>query len=316
MKSLTLKKRPLIAVGLLLIFAIGIFGLLPQIGGFSESFKVLKNANVGIALVAVMASLSASLISARIYKALAYKSLRFMDVATIQLSGLLINRIVPAGLGGLGLNFAFLRTHRHSNPQATTVVALNNLLGFVGHGLLAIGLLALYPLLSGETLAFAIPESWHNMQWIAVVLLAVALLAVILAGESLRHRVRHQVKLLSKYYAKHPSRLLLAVILSCFMTLCNVLSFWLCCIALQIDVSLVSAFIAFTFGIGAATATPTPGGIGGAEAGLVAGLLSQGVPVTTALAAALLYRLVSFWFGLVIGAGATVIMVKRHLVKL
>jgi uncharacterized protein (TIRG00374 family) len=41
--------------------------------------------------------------------------------------------------------------------------------------------------------------------------------------------------------------------------------------------------------------TPIPGGIGVAEAGLTAGFVAVGVPNATAFAAALTYRLISYY---------------------
>ena len=57
--------------------------------------------------------------------------------------------------------------------------------------------------------------------------------------------------------------------------------------------------------------TPTPGGLGGVEAGLVAGLVAYRVASADALAAVLVYRLVSYWLMLAIGAAAFVIAERR-----
>jgi undecaprenyl-diphosphatase len=40
---------------------------------------------------------------------------------------------------------------------------------------------------------------------------------------------------------------------------------------------------------------PTPGGLGAVEGGLVAGLTAVGIPTSTAIAAALVSRVLSFW---------------------
>jgi uncharacterized protein (TIRG00374 family) len=68
----------------------------------------------------------------------------------------------------------------------------------------------------------------------------------------------------------------------------------------------VAVFLVFTFGIALGTATPTPGGLGGIEAGLVAGLIIYHVDSATALATVLLYRLLSYWLPLLVGAAALV----------
>lgn len=58
----------------------------------------------------------------------------------------------------------------------------------------------------------------------------------------------------------------------------------------------IGAAVAVYLGAGIlGTVAPTPGGIGAVEAALVAGLSAVGVPSSSALLAALLYRLVTFW---------------------
>ena len=52
------------------------------------------------------------------------------------------------------------------------------------------------------------------------------------------------------------------------------------------------------FGMLAGTATPTPGGLVGAEAGLFTGFTAYGVSVLDAGAAVLLFRLVTYWLPL------------------
>jgi uncharacterized protein (TIRG00374 family) len=54
----------------------------------------------------------------------------------------------------------------------------------------------------------------------------------------------------------------------------------------------------------------TPGGLGFVEAGLVGTLTLAGVPGSAALAATLLYRLVSYW--LPIPAGGVAYLLFRH----
>jgi uncharacterized protein (TIRG00374 family) len=94
--------------------------------------------------------------------------------------------------------------------------------------------------------------------------------------------------------------------------MCNVLCFWLCINAVHVAVSFVTALIVFSFGIALGTATPTPGGLGSVEAGLVAGLVACRVDGEAALAAVLLFRLISFWLPLLIGAPAFLLARNRR----
>jgi len=64
----------------------------------------------------------------------------------------------------------------------------------------------------------------------------------------------------------------------------------------------------------ASTATPTPGGLVGAEAGLFAGFVAYGVASPTAGAAVLLYRLVTYCCRLFPGAVALLLARNSKLV--
>ena len=74
--------------------------------------------------------------------------------------------------------------------------------------------------------------------------------------------------------------------------------------ALGISLSFAAIVLILSFGVSAGAATPTPGGLGGFEAGLAAALIAYGIDKPSALAAALLYRLISYWLMFVFGGVA------------
>jgi uncharacterized protein (TIRG00374 family) len=59
------------------------------------------------------------------------------------------------------------------------------------------------------------------------------------------------------------------------------------------------------------SATPTPGGIGGVEAVLAAGLTAIGIPAQEAIPAVLLFRMVTFWLPIPIGWVAFEVLQRR-----
>jgi uncharacterized protein (TIRG00374 family) len=97
------------------------------------------------------------------------------------------------------------------------------------------------------------------------------------------------------------------------LTLCYVLCLWAAAAALGVHLSVVAALLVLTLGVGAGSATPTPGGLGGYEAGLVAGLIAYGADSSAALAVALLFRLISYWLTLAAGAVAFAYAQRRGL---
>jgi uncharacterized membrane protein YbhN (UPF0104 family) len=77
---------------------------------------------------------------------------------------------------------------------------------------------------------------------------------------------------------------------------------WLCLRAVSdTGVSVTQLLLTFCAGYAAATITIVPGGLGVIDSALILGLLAGGVDTGTAIAAVVLYRLISF--GFVIGAG-------------
>jgi len=60
-------------------------------------------------------------------------------------------------------------------------------------------------------------------------------------------------------------------------------------------------------------AVPTPGGLGGIEAGILAGLIACGVPAAPALAATLIYRGLTYWAPIIPGLFVLPWVRKRYL---
>ena len=96
------------------------------------------------------------------------------------------------------------------------------------------------------------------------------------------------------------------------LTACYALCLYACVHGVGLHTSFVVVFLVMTLGVLGMTAAPTPGGIGGAEAGIVAGLTLYGTGAAEALAIALLYRIFTFWLPLVSGAVAFVYASRRR----
>ncbi|MDH4309289.1 MAG: lysylphosphatidylglycerol synthase domain-containing protein, partial [Acidimicrobiia bacterium] len=62
------------------------------------------------------------------------------------------------------------------------------------------------------------------------------------------------------------------------------------------------------------TVTPTPGGLGGFEVALVAGLTRIGPTAGQAVAAALAFRILTFWLPIIPGLSALRALRKRRLI--
>jgi glycosyltransferase 2 family protein len=133
----------------------------------------------------------------------------------------------------------------------------------------------------------------------AIAAVAVAI-AWLVARRSSRVRqallqVRGSAAQLVQHARYHPGRVIGGVVASAALTLTHVLAFAACVAAAGGHVPVFTLAAVY---LGAATAgslLPTPGGIGGVEATLIAGLTAAGLSVPVSTAATLLSRLTAVW---------------------
>jgi len=295
---------------LLVLLVIAIYVILPQLGGFKQSWHQLSHPETGWVILAIVFTALTYLAAAGTYCLLAFKRLYYWRTVLFQLAAMFINRLLPGGIGALGANFIYLKKSGHSATQAGTLVGVNNFLGLMGHIILSLIVLLVYSGTSGL-------KSQHSFAFATIVkygILLLLLLAVIAltVGRKRFNKVMADVgdQLLS--YRHRPGHLVLALLSSMSLTACNVLSLYCCMWALGVHLSYFSVFLIFSFSVGAGTATPTPGGLGGYEAAIVAGFVAYHIDSSAALAIALLYRLISYWGALAVGAASFVISQKRN----
>jgi putative heme transporter len=108
-----------------------------------------------------------------------------------------------------------------------------------------------------------------------------------------------------------PGAFALAVVLAASNWLFDALCLWMCCIAIGADgLTPTKLVVAYCAGMAAASVPIVPGGLGVIDGALVLGLVAGGLPTGTALAAVVLYRLISF--GFTIGTGWLVWLFVRY----
>lgn len=285
----------------LVALALLIYVVLPQIGAFHHSLHLLGDANAWWLAAAIGVSLVAHVSSGFKYVSLALKPLRAYPTVLVQLAGLLVNRLLPVGIGGIGINYAYLYRSKHTKVEAGVVVTMNNLVGFAGHMLLVAAFLLL-----GSVTASQLHLELTASTLAAIITVALAVLAILLLlRKKLASAVRQFRSSLAEYRA-HPIKLLLGTFWSIIIAAAYAACLWASAHALDTSLAFLPALVVLTLGVAASTITPTPGGLVGVEAALVAGLVAYHIPATTALAIALLYRLITYWFALLLGVFALI----------
>jgi uncharacterized membrane protein YbhN (UPF0104 family) len=302
-----LSKRYLFIAFILLLT---LYIVIPQIDQFKSSITTLTHPEPGWTVLAVFFTLMTYVAGAGTYCLLAFKKLSYSITLLVQFAAMFINRLLPGGIGALGANFVYLKRQRHSSAQAASVVAINNVLGGLGHYLL----LGLVLLITGYSTIKANQTNTSfgsNMKFVWIGLAILVIIGLIVGRKRFKKGLT-ELKTQLLEYRHRPGRVTLALITSICLTSFNVLALFACANALGVHLNFAIIMLVFTLGIGAGTATPTPGGLGGFEAGLVAGFVSFKVDSSTALAIALLYRLISYWLTLFAGAIAFVAAQRKQ----
>lgn len=298
------KRRPQSRYYHLLFVVVALLALyiiIPQLSQFDSAFAAAKSADGWLIAVAGCCIVVAVLAAASVYVCLAQKAVRFRDSALTQAAGMFVNRLLPAGIGGMGLSADFLYKHGHTLARAAAIVALNNTLTFVGHVSLVAMLVFAGMVAKPDITLPDVPWGLAGLVIVIFAILVATLGTTLLRG--IQSFLVDFVRALALYRTQK-RRLLVALSFALINTLAHATALFFCMQAFHLDLSFAIALLALTGGVAVASITPTPGGLFGSEAGITAVLVGYEVPAGVALAVALSYRLVSYWLPLIPGAFA------------
>lgn len=301
--SIRLKKVKRFDIRNVLIIAVVFIGgtvLLPRIGDFKNSYIALETARINLVLLGVACSATTYVLAAEIYRLIAVYPLKFGRTLLVQVGGSFANRLVPAGAGALATSTRYLIKEGHDTIQAASVAVLGNMIGFLGYATVFISVVVLSRTPLNKVVKVSVPP--RLVLLIAVFLIMVA--AVVVLTPRLRKMVVTTLKQSLqnfKLLLQRPIKMTAAVVASAGGTVFYALTLYASAHAVGIQLSLIQTFFVFTVGVTAAAITPTPGGVGGAEAGLTAAMVAVGVPKEQALAAAFIYRLLTYWLPILPG---------------
>jgi uncharacterized membrane protein YbhN (UPF0104 family) len=303
------KQRQKLQLIYLVICLIGLYGIVPQLRDFQASFTLWHHVRVGYVLAAIASCALTYVFAAGTYYILVFARLGYGRTLLVELASMFVNRLLPAGVGGIGANYAYQRKAKIPAAEASAVVAINNVLGLIGHCCLVISALICEPSLL-RTL-----HTPHISSTTELIALGLTVLVVLLLV-TFRRRLPDVRLAMKRFiaqvrsYRQQPLRISAALVCSLGLTVTNIAALWFSVLAIGFHLSPLSILLVFTLGIGVGTVTPTPGGVGGVEAALVTGLVAYHMSAVSALAAVLVYRLISYWLALIVGAGTFVVV--RH----
>ncbi|MFI9485120.1 flippase-like domain-containing protein [Promicromonospora sp. NPDC052451] len=215
-------------------------------------------------------------------------------------AGSFVALAAPAGIGPAALNLRLLTQRGVSVSMAVATVALVQVSQFV----VTVVLLVVLAIFTGSGALVELPSPAVLFTLAGVALAVVAMLLVPkvrrwvvgFIGPRLRQVWPRLAQMLS-----HPGRLALGVAGNLVMTLGYIVALWCCLAAFGESLSLVDIALVNLVGNALGALIPTPGGLGGVEGALTAGLSAAGVPATIAFSATILYRLCTYWGRVPIG---------------
>ncbi len=301
-KPINILRISLRSLLMILAVTLGLIFIMRQRNDLSTSFKTILEGKPHYIALATFCSFLTYVMAALSYRSLALYPIAYSRMLLVEFGSSFASKLAPAGAGGLAVNTRFLTKNHHSLTQAGSIAGINNLMGLVGHMSILLALV----LFGGTTIREAFNFKLHIPIWVwpVVGLVLIALFVFM----TTKHKFRRQaVRILKGIrttlfdYRQYPFRLLGSYTASILTTLSYAGALYLSALALGQHITPLQTIVVFTVGVAAASVTPTPGGIGGAEAGLAAALTGAGLTPEKAISVALLYRFLTYWLPILPG---------------
>jgi glycosyltransferase 2 family protein len=291
--------------------AIAAYLLIGEISGV-DVLGTLGEANPGWLAVAVLGSAVTYLGAALGIAAFVPQRLSIWRGYFVQLSTAFVGVAMPSTVGHVAVNARYLHREKVDEGTIAAAVTVSQLVNIVTTVLLLIVL----GVLTGSGLSkFKIAPGGDVLIGLAVI--AAAVIAV-LAVPQTRKRVTSAVwphlrevwpRLLDA--VSHPLRLAIAVGANLLLSAGYTLALVAALRSVGAHPAILAVAVVFLAGNAVGSATPTPGGLGGVEAVLYAGLTAIGIPAHEALPAVLLFRMATFWLPIPLGWASYEVLRRR-----
>ena len=265
---------------------------------------VLRSANWHWGLAALALSASTYVGATVSLSGFVADRLPFFRTLLAQVAGSFITLVTPAAVGGAALNIRYLQRRKIPAPVAAASVGVAQVVAFVLH----IMLIVIFAAIAGTSAKEPIqPPRWAWFVLAGLVVVALAVFAVPAARRVLRARVSPTIgQVLPRLLevAQHPRKLALGIGGALLLSLSYILCLAVCVAAFGRSVPIAGIAVVYLTGSAIGSILPTPGGLGGVEAALTAGLTAAGLPGAVAVSAVLLFRLLTFWLPVPFGWAA------------
>jgi uncharacterized protein (TIRG00374 family) len=294
--------------------ALSAWFLFPQLADVDNIWRQVREASLPWALAAVAFSLITYLGATASLLGAIPARLRFGGALLAQLASSFANRVTPAKVGGVATNIRYFQKQGVPTAVGVTAVGLNAVAGAVVHISMTLGFLLLSSQ-SEDTGSLTVPSPRTLGLAVAVVGLVLAVSATIprlraLMRDHVIPQLRSGVTAI-RTLGRDPWRLFLLFGGSAAITIAYLAAMTASLEAFGANISFPLLALLFLTGSAVANAAPTPGGLGAAEAALIAAF-STVEEAEIVIPAVFLYRLVTFWLPIFPGWLALVVLRRRN----
>ena len=236
----------------------------------------------------------------------------------VQVAAAFAGLVAPGAVGGLAVNTRYLQRSGIPVARAATAVGVSQIIGFACY----VVLLLLFSAFAGKNrqqttggLSAITPSAT-----VTGVVIALAVIALVVAAvPKLRALVLRRLKPLVTdiapellQVARSPRHLAQAFGGAVALPLAASLCLWASVNAVNgSEVSLPAMGVAYLVAKALGSLVPTPGGVGGVEAVLAAGLTAAGVPSAVAATSVIVFRLLTWWLPVIPGWFAFTALQRR-----
>ena len=253
-------------------------------------------------IVALAASAVTYLAAACNLSAFVRQRLPLVKTFLVQLAATFVGVALPSAVGSVTVNARYLTKQGVSESDAAADIALSQVVSVVTTIILVVMLV----LITGASASrVKLAPSTDLLLVVGGVVLLVALLALVpRTRDFLLHTVLPQVKALIPKLLQalsEPSRLAASAGSSLLLNAAYVTAFLASLNAVGAHPSILASAVVYIFAGFIGSSTPTPGGVGGVEAALIAGLAGIGVHAAQAVPAVIVFRFATFWLPIPIG---------------
>ncbi len=267
--------------------------MIPRLHSVRVALVHVRHAQPVWLAACVAAALATCVASAFGLRAAVGHRLEIRTMVQLELAASTANRFAPGGIGGVGVKSVYLCRHGVTPAEAAAALATIGLVGATIHT----AALTITTIVTGGQVELPLPMLFGIVA--VLVALALATAAARPAGRirAALDQARHTVAAI----LHDRSRLRVLVASAAGVTGCNVLALAFACRSVGAEASWLRIASIYLTGRAVAAAAPTPNGLGATEAAMIAGFATAGVVGPVALAAVLVYRLVSFWLPILPG---------------